>query len=93
MGRYKREERDHTGGNKSAERRNPRRGSLVDNFAEKVFLEKEKFLQERYYEPGADLEEWRLHWHEDVKAGEAAKVAAGEAQRSGVLEMSGAGLI
>ena len=40
----------------------------MKNFSEQVVFE-------RYDKPGVDLEEWRLHWHEDVKAGEEAKVA------------------
>ena len=44
------------------------------------------------HEPGADLEEWKLDWHEDVEAGEPARVAAPKASRSGVLEMEESGL-
>ena len=58
----------------------------MKNFSHNVFLG-------RYVSPGADLEEWRLQWHEDVKAGEKAKVASGKVQRSGVPGIKGTGLI
>ena len=51
----------------------------MKNFSAKLFRERERHPHEEYPAPCADLEEWRLQWHEDVQAAEQAKVAAGKA--------------